>query len=531
MKKIFYQIAIFVALACMSSCDNLDLSPEDYNGAGNFWKNEAQVSGFVSGVHYDMRQVLYKNFYHYGECRGATLATGTSCLGTSMDFSTMVSNSLSEESTGVSDWGGLYKCILQVNYLIENLENGCEFLNESSRTYYKGQAYGIRAFYYFWLYRSYGGVPLETSVEVTNGSFGAPDLYKARATAEEVLQQIKNDVKASEEGFTSAGKTINDCHMWSADATQMLKADAYLWSAKVTTGNHTAEKSDLQIAKNALEKLMSKYSLESDFNALYGNLTKKNKETIFSLYFDKNEKHDSGFFSRFIYTSKFNGYNVLDKDGNIMPLDVLDARDTGWYRNEYRVQLINSFDETDSRRAATFFEFYVLDSKTGLKTQGSSLKKYLGHTDKLGTHFYDADVILYRYADAVLMMAEIENSLSGKCATYINEIRERAYGDNFTEEMKYTDGDFAANEMAILKERDKEFVGEGKRWFDLIRLKDATGKPLAFSLEAAYANNGETVAFPVLKESEKYKVLWPIERTLMANDPLLKQTVDYPTAM
>ena len=30
---------------------------------------------------------------------------------------------------------------------------------------------------------------------------------------------------------------------------------------------------------------------------------------------------------------------------------------------------------------------------------------------------------------------------------------------------------------AILQERDKEFVGEGSRWFDLLRLRDSNGKP------------------------------------------------------
>ena len=120
--------------------------------------------------------------------------------------------------------------------------------------------------------------------------------------------------------------------------------------------------------------------------------------------------------------------------------------------------------------------------------------------------------------------------MTGKCASYINQIRERAYGDNFTEDKKYVDGTYAENELAILKERDKEFVAEGKRWFDLLRMHDADKNPLVFSAEAAYKEEDETTATPVLdKTTEAYKVLWPIERTLISNDPLLKQTINYPT--
>ena len=59
--------------------------------------------------------------------------------------------------------------------------------------------------------------------------------------------------------------------------------------------------------------------------------------------------------------------------------------------------------------------------------------------------------------------------MNNPCASYINEVRKRAYGDTF-EENKYTEGSYAENELAILQERDKEFVSEGKRWFDVLRM-------------------------------------------------------------
>lgn len=37
--------------------------------------------------------------------------------------------------------------------------------------------------------------------------------------------------------------------------------------------------------------------------------------------------------------------------------------------------------------------------------------------------------------------------------------------------------------MGYLQERDKEFVGEGSRWFDLLRLRDSNGNLLSFLLK------------------------------------------------
>ena len=109
-------------------------------------------------------------------------------------------------------------------------------------------------------------------------------------------------------------------------------------------------------------------------------------------------------------------------------------------------------------------------------------------------------------------------------AIYLNQIRKRAYGPNWNEATYgYTNADFKTNELAILKEKDKEFVNEGRRWFDICRMKDGkNGKPLAFSAEAGYKGTSA-----VLKESESHKLLWPIDVSTMNADDLLEQTPGY----
>ena len=529
MKKILYTICLAAAPLFFQACDNLDLSPIDYNASGNYWQNETQVKGFVDGLHNDLRSQLNQQYLEYGELRGEIQKTSANLCGPNSKMGNYIINSISESLTLKSNWGGFYSKILQVNLMIEQLENGCAFLSDSKRNYYKGVAYGLRAYYYFWLYRSYGGVPLELTVKVTQGSVSAADLYMERASAEETLNQIKTDVNASLSAFDASSDKSANYYYWSKDASLMLKGEVYLWSAKVTTDDpkapHTATGSteDLTTAKNALNQLTG-YSLESDFGKLFSKSGKKNnKEVILSLYMDKDEA-TSGLFKTYFYHPGFNGTIVVDEEGNELGQDPLNLLGSALQYEEYKRTLVDSYDKADGRRAATFFEFYRKEDLAF----GCNMLKFFGHSDA-SAHYYDADIHLYRYADAILMLAEIENALTGKCATYINQIRERAYGENWSNEFAYVDGDYAANELAILKERDKEFVGEGKRWFDLLRLHDANKQPLVFAAEAGYAEEGME-QLPVLdKATESYKILWPIESSLMGADPLLTQTVNYPT--
>ena len=73
--KVFKYITIAAGLLLTTSCNDLDLSPLDYNGSGNFWKNEAQVVGAIEGVHNQFRSNSF-NYWLLGEARGGTMVPG-----------------------------------------------------------------------------------------------------------------------------------------------------------------------------------------------------------------------------------------------------------------------------------------------------------------------------------------------------------------------------------------------------------------------------------------------------------------------
>jgi len=516
MKKIIFSLMFVATLISFQGCnDALDLEPIDYYGSGNFWNNESQVESFMTGLHQDLRS-SYQMFYYLGEARGGTLRLGTSSMSTSMDGEAPIkANTFTASSTGISNWYGIYGKLLQVNHFIQSVENGADFLSTDKKGYYLGQAYGLRSLYYFMLYRTYGGVPLELTVKVLDGAIQAENLYLARSSAEETLAQIKSDIDKSETYFGNNTNATNK-YLWSPSATAILKAHIYVWSAKVSTGNHTATgTTDLQTAKTALQKVMDAgFSLQTDFSSIFTN--KANGEIIFALFFEREEATNWG--SNFLYQPNDLLASATDLNGNPFTADPLALVTGGVMRHEYKESFVKSFEETDTRRAATFFEYL----RGG---HGAAMKKLLGnYSATLGTRAYDSDIIVFRYADVLLLMAEIENGLNANPSQYINLIRERAYGTAYP---AYVNGSFAENELAILRERDKEFVNEGTRWFDLIRLQDAAKKPLVFSAVANYPAVFGEAADPVLTDDKAYMILWPVDVNTLNGDPLLEQTPGY----
>lgn len=520
MKVFKYLTVLTSSLLLTVSCNDLDLGPEDYYGSQNFWKTEAQAKGYMLGLHRELRS-NYVNYWLLGEARGGTQITTSTSLANSVSYSAIKSQNLTSANTGIANWVGFYGNILRINWAIKQIENA-NYLKDTDKQQMLAQSYGLRAWYYFWLYRTYGGVPMNKETKVLDKTpENGIDLYTPRSTPKEILDLIKEDIAKSESYFGNSTALIKS--QWTIYTTKMLKAEVYLWSAKVTTGNQTPAGTDLATAESALNfvKNSGRFSLLPSFSNVFAHNNKENAEIIFSMPFLENEA--TNHFSQFMYNP--NDFNSKFKaDGTPIPTnDPLNiASGAGVFRNEYIFPLFEQFDATDSRKTATFYDFYGTATGGG---RGIVLTKYMGFINTSGKRIWSSDIPVYRYSDVLLMLAEVENKKGGDPAQYINQVRKRAYGTAYNATAHgYTNGSFAENELAILKERDKEFVAENKRWFDIIRLQDASGKPLVFSTEANY----DSSTAPILNPStEAHKVLWPINKGVTDTDPEVEQTPGY----
>ncbi len=156
-------------------------------------------------------------------------------------------------------------------------------------------------------------------------------------------------------------------------------------------------------------------------------------------------------------------------------------------------------------------------------TEGYAISKWknitsTGETGSDLTH-PDTDFPMYRLADSYLMYAEavVRGGSGGDMGTavnYVNQLRERAYGDDFG---NITEADLNSLDF-ILDERARELYWEGHRRTDLIRFGKFTGDSYVWAWKGA-VKEGKTV-------DAKYN-LFPIPASDVGANPNLIQTSGY----
>ena len=125
--------------------------------------------------------------------------------------------------------------------------------------------FGLRAYVYYTMLRTWGGFPLAIEPLKEIGDLSA--LYKERATPELVMKQIKADIDSSlaligstVSYATPSNPTNNKRVYWNRAATLTLRGDVYLWSGTHMGGGS----SDFTSSRTALEEVRD--------NALFGLL-------------------------------------------------------------------------------------------------------------------------------------------------------------------------------------------------------------------------------------------------------------------
>lgn len=525
-------LGLLIAVGVSSCSDLLDLSPIDYYGSENYWKTPEHARSYIVGIHQHFRGQDWQHMMTYGELGGGSFKNGS----TSSDAMTLAAgdirlHNLSEEHPGVSGFGDLFGRITNLNLFISRVDR-CG-LDEAEKSYYLGMVYGLRAYYYFELHRVYGGVPIRLGVEVVDGERDPQKLYTERNSPKEVLDQVRSDIAKSLEyfgdrnGFSYYGFSAKA--FWNKAATECLAADVALWSAKVSTFNAKADPSQIAVAKNHLTSVLHNYglSLQPSFGDIFDTNNKANSEIIFaSRYVEGEAGTGAGSFMYDLNTGQAKDQILEDGSPFGNPFQI----SGGLQHYQYDDNLFLSYDKEDARRGVTFLPVYsrkVYEETGEMELWGTFLSKNIGHINAEGNRVFDGDIIYYRLAWVYLALAEVANYEGdyAKVAEYINIVRARAYGDNWdATTYGYTAGDFTQNELEILREKDKEFVNEGQRWWDLRRMQyTKDGEHLIFRDEASFYHGHREL----VPNTEAHEVLWPINTGLLNNDPKLVQTPGY----
>jgi len=485
---------LFAILLTFSACTkSLELEPISEISNSSFWKTENDATAALNGMYARLRIPAASNFYMWGEARSEIM--GPSLAGTAgleIYYQNILDkrNISSTQVVSNNTWLSLYAIVHDANLILKNVP-GIQFTSEAAKKSILAQAYTMRAFIYFQMTKIWGDVVLVTE---PSNDLSPETIHKERSPKSEVMAFIKKDINDAVSLFEN-NKFSTGRNRWSKPAALALKADVYLWSGKrMNAGN-----ADIQTALEALNEIEnSDVALLDNFSSVFEYNNKGNKEIVMSVNFKDGESGGTSFGFMYMH-SLFMPTNIDQETKNAIGA----FGGAPYWAPTALVR--NQFTQDDQRKKASFLEIYTYDNQNNKTYFGSLGYKFKGVEIGGQRQFLD-DVVLYRYADILLMKAEAKNVLGQDPSIEINKVRKRAYQNNFSAHI-FANGNKVQNDEAILKERLLELIFEGKRWWDLIRFDKAF----------------DIVPSLISRKGQDYLLLFPIAESTLSLEPKVKQ--------
>lgn len=532
---------LFLLLAALFMTSCLDEHPKDqldedaiYGSASDIYINAvASLYNYIGGAN--------ESEGIQGTCRGIydynTLTTDEAMIpirgGDWYDgglWNAMYQHRWSADDQSLYDtWKYLYKVIVLANKSLDIISNKSALLSAAQQEEYRAEIRAIRAMFYYYAMDMFGRVPLVlSSAEQLHSSLfqGQTDRSSIFQFVFQELQQVLPslpDQHSNKEGnyygritqpvvnFLLAKLALNaEIYMYD-DWTQ-----GYASRPKGRDIHFSVPASDASLCNgdkvdcrklNAWEtciyycdKLAEEgYVLESDDSFNFSTHNETSKENIFTIPMDKN-----------IYTNQFHylfrSYHYThggvlgwgSENGTCATISTMKANHYGEADEDVRCKMnfvagVVKVDGhellMDNGKPLEYQPFEVAQNLTNskfVKTAGARMAKYeVDRTSYMDGKLQSNDIVLFRYADALLMKAEakVRNGENGD--EELNRIRARVG-------MPYR----KATLDNILEERLLELVWEGWRRQDLIRFGKFTG---AYDLRTPLQgeSSGYTTVFPI----------------------------------
>ena len=509
MKKYLLVLGLCTITSFIVSCsDFLDEDIETFYTEDQIFATEAGLETAVTG--------LYQSFagpgYHGSSIHHlATTLSGKfySNQGASEDATSL--NCLPNNTWLTRMWPQMYATVNVANTIILNMETS----TLPNRDFALGQAYLIRAATYFDLVRYFGDVPIKTIPSDIN------NLNTPRSPKEEVYELIIADFEKAKTLLPGPGEYLEGRPVKTA-------ANAFLAKVYLTLASESGDLALWQQAYDEAIQVVGEYALTTTYAELFDLSNENNSESIFEIQYGPNGAERNSDVIR-AYTLK----DLYDYDtfGRIRPNKEVYDQHVNQYPNDPRIEatfFANSYTKFNGANQN------IYPTQSGGGNAFTALKKYLDPNFNGSTtsrNFYKL-----RYADVLLMLAEITNELNGPTTEaygYVNEVLARAR--TTATGVSAEPADFAGLTQSefrtrILRERQYEMLGENHEWFDTRRrgyqyfLEEVIYTHNNHPTLDVGGNNSKDYIYPVSVKN----MLMPIPSTELSNNTQISQADQNP---
>jgi len=461
---------LFNTTAC--SDDFIERDPVYSIDSENYFNSEADYYNALVAT-YDLLQSTYQN-----ALLGEIASDNTLCGGEGpndvigfQQIDDMIHTPVNTELKKIWDW--MFAGVNRANYILE-FKDKTDF---SGKNQIIAEARFLRAYYHFELVKWFGPIPLKGDVR-----FKIDDEKTIpRSPVTEVYASIEADLQFAIDNLNPVAPQVGRA---TKGAAQALLGKVYLYQNKFS------------FAATTLDNLINSntYSLVSDYSTLFEFAQENGPESVFEVQYTDVEGAGFGCLqcSEGNVAVGFNG--PRNYSGPLFT--------SGFSFNVPTQQSYNAYDTGDNRRDIAILNIEAWATQTGAsygvgyEHTGFFNRKYIprtrssnaaGDLNLTNPNNYRA----IRYADVLLMAAEAYNRGGiddNQAKQYLNQVRRRAFGNN--------NNDITASGAAltdfIYEERRLELMGEGHRFFDLVR----TGKA-AQSIPGFTSNKHELFPLPI----------------------------------
>ena len=451
----FIKFIILPSLIILAGCSKfLDRQPNSFNTESNYYQNTQQVETGVIGCYASLRDVYNLDYILAGlRSDDAYISESDGDINTIDYFTEPTTNSYVENY-----WKAAYNSIKQCNVVLQYLGNVTDSVK---KVQFEGEVRFIRAHMYFNLVRLYGAVPLVLNEVSYNDTLSAIK----RIAPSIVYRQIVADFDSAiiKLPLVSPSSQVGRVNIYAAKG---MLAKVYLTMGNML--NQPYPNPYYDSSKALLLSLLNNpgpYQLLPNYTSVFGVDNEMNPEIMYAVR----------------YQSNANGI------GNTFTFDMQHLAGSHGFKAASDFRGNTPFPATDVNRFnQTFIPVSITSSTSGITgisyfTGGKYLDPNSAQNDG------GSDFIVLRYADVIMMYAEVENEINGNTPLtaadstnftsrlyQLNRIRKRASGSNPAAVPAYlynssTVKTQAAFRTTIQKERRREFCEEDQRWYDLIR--------------------------------------------------------------
>jgi hypothetical protein len=505
-------LVTLVFLIVLTGCTKwLDLKPESEIILDDFWQTESQATSVVAGCYKSLTSDdCMSRMILWGEGRSDNVGY----LDTDdKDLKRIVSYDISA-ANGYCKFAPFYRVINYCNTFLHYapgvLKTDPNF-TVAELNNLQAEVLTIRSLAYFYLVRVFKNVPWINKPSTNDQQ----NFYFPQSPEQEVLDSLINNLKTALAYAPTTYSTVEyNKGRVTKNTVRALLADIYLWNMQY---DNCVQMCDNIIADKDLELIPSQSTFYSVFYK--GN----SSESIFELQFgetDQNKQYNN-------IAKKYYG----SSDDALVALSFSSFLAAGT-KSPFNIKVGSSIESEKDIRLQDF-----VNMSFGKSTGLYPIFKYAG-VDRIenidgtsSSYFYrnnSPNWIVYRLSDVILMKAEALVQLNrGQDAinmVNITYMRSNPKDVDSLDIKNYPSKDVL--ERLVLRERQRELLFEGKRWFDLMRRARRVGSvtPLLEFVSEKFSEGSGT---QVNSKSIMDALFLPINQSELDANPELKQNPYY----